>query len=288
MTEKIGIIGLGLLGSAIAERLASGGVPLIGFDVSADAIDRFRSLGGEPARSASDVAASCRCLILSLPNSDVVHDVVDEIGSQLDAGMLIIDTTTGQPQQTAALGAALGRKDVEYLDATIVGSSEHVRAGQAIALVGGTAAAMRRGEGLLDRFAERVFHVGPWGSGAKMKLVVNLVMGLNRAALAEGLSLANRMELDAASTLEILQAGLSYSRVMDTKGAKMIGEQFTPPHARLSQHLKDVRLMLAEAERLGARLPLSEIHQKLLQQAESLGYGEADNSAIIKAFEARS
>jgi 3-hydroxyisobutyrate dehydrogenase-like beta-hydroxyacid dehydrogenase len=284
-TEKIGIIGLGLLGSAIAERLSAGNEPLVGFDVSGDAVERFRSLGGEPVGSAGEVVGDCRCVILSLPNSDVVRAVLDEVGEQLDPGLLIIDTTTGAPRQTQALGGSLADRQIEYLDATIVGSSEHVRAGQAIALVGGSDEALRRGRNILDRFAERVFHVGPWGSGAKMKLVVNLVMGLNRAALAEGLSLAKQMELDPARTLEILQAGLSYSRVMDSKGAKMIDEQFTPPHARLSQHLKDVRLMLDEAERLGLTLPLSETHRKLLQRAESLGFGDSDNSAIIKAFE---
>ena len=108
------------------------------------------------------------------------------------------------------------------------------------------------------------------GTAAKMKLVTNLVLGLNRAALAEGLVLASSFGLDPQLTLEVLQASAAYSKAMDAKGAKMIGGDFAP-QARLSQHLKDVRLLLAAAARTGRTLPLSETHRKLLEFAESLG-----------------
>jgi 2-hydroxy-3-oxopropionate reductase len=116
-----------------------------------------------------------------------------------------------------------------------------------------------------------------------MKLVVNLVLGLNRAVLAEGLSLARACGLDLAATLQVLRAGAAYSRVMDTKGHKMIAEEFQP-QARLSQHLKDVRLILTEAERVGAVVPLSRLHRALLEEVEAGGWGEEDNSAVIRAF----
>ena len=106
-------------------------------------------------------------------------------------------------------------------------------------------------------------------------------MGLNRAALAEGLALSERMGLEPTQTLEILMESMAYSRVMDTKGARMVAGEFEP-EARLSQHLKDVRLMLEAAA--GQALPLSEAHRRLLEQAESAGYGDRDNSAIIMAY----
>jgi 3-hydroxyisobutyrate dehydrogenase-like beta-hydroxyacid dehydrogenase len=120
-----------------------------------------------------------------------------------------------------------------------------------------------------------------------MKLVVNLVLGLNRAALAEGLAFARACGLDLAETLRVLQAGAAYSRCMDSKGIRMIEQSFTPPQARLSQHLKDVRLILAEASRVGQQLPLSAIHRELLAQVESAGWGEADNAAIIKSMDSQ-
>jgi 3-hydroxyisobutyrate dehydrogenase-like beta-hydroxyacid dehydrogenase len=114
-----------------------------------------------------------------------------------------------------------------------------------------------------------------------MKLVTNLVLGLNRAALAEGLALAWDLDLNPAETLNVLRRSMAYSRIMDTKGEKMITQDFTP-QAKLSQHLKDVRLMLSASS---IPLPLTETHRQLLEKAEALGFGDADNSALIKAYQ---
>jgi 3-hydroxyisobutyrate dehydrogenase-like beta-hydroxyacid dehydrogenase len=116
-----------------------------------------------------------------------------------------------------------------------------------------------------------------------MKLVVNLVLGLNRAALAEGLAFAKSSNIDPAKALEVLRAGVSYSAVMDTKGLKMISGDFSP-QARLSQHRKDVAIILDVAEKQDLSLPLSATHFEILQKAEELGLGELDNSAIVKVY----
>ena len=116
-----------------------------------------------------------------------------------------------------------------------------------------------------------------------MKLVSNLVLGLNRAALAEGLVFAQALGLDAEAALEVLLNSMAYSRTMDTKGRKMIAGDFRT-QARLSQHLKDVRLILAAAAEAGQVLPLSETHRRLLETAEAAGFGDADNSAVVRAF----
>lgn len=116
-----------------------------------------------------------------------------------------------------------------------------------------------------------------------MKLVTNLVLGLNRAALAEGLAFAEAVGLDAASALSVLRDSMAYSRIMDTKGPKMVARDFAP-EARLSQHLKDVRLIREAAARVGQALPLSDEHLRLLELAESLGLGGLDNSAIFEAL----
>ena len=117
-----------------------------------------------------------------------------------------------------------------------------------------------------------------------MKLVVNLVLGLNRAALAEGIAFARAAGLDLPTTLRVLQNGAAYSRVMDAKGRKMIEGDFTP-QGKLSQHLKDVRLILAEAERVGAKALLSTLHLHLLRQVEAAGYGGEDNAAVIRVYD---
>ena len=283
-SQAIGLIGLGLLGSALAERFLVAGIKVLGYDFEPERCANLQRLGGEPADSSGSIAGRCKRIVFSLPTSETVDEVLADIEHRLAPGSIIIDTTTGDPKQIAAFGPRLAERGVEYLDATVGGSSEQARAGEGLVLAGGTAEAYTACADLFSCFSKCSFHLGPCGSGSRMKLVFNLVLGLNRAVLAEGLSFAEASGIDAAQALEVLRAGAAYSAVMDTKGQKMIGQDFSA-QARLSQHLKDVRLILAAGERSGARLPLSELHRKLLEEVEAAGLGDADNSAIIKAFE---
>jgi 3-hydroxyisobutyrate dehydrogenase-like beta-hydroxyacid dehydrogenase len=173
--------------------------------------------------------------------------------------------------------ASLG---IQYLDAPISGSSEQTRRGEATVMVGGEREAFEACSDLWPMLGANIYHVGASGSAAKMKLISNLVLGLNRAALAEALVFAQGIGVDPASALEVLRGSMAYSRVMDVKGQKMLDEDFSV-QARLAQHLKDVRLILAS----GVKLPLSETHRQLLERAEAMGLGEADNCAIIKAIQ---
>ena len=117
-----------------------------------------------------------------------------------------------------------------------------------------------------------------------MKLVANLALGLHRAVLAETLSFAQASGISPVDAMAVLKAGAAYSRVMDDKGEKMLKHDFSV-EAKLSQHLKDVRLILASAKAKGAKTPLSEVHRQLLEKLEAAGYGEVDNSAIVMAYE---
>lgn len=283
-TEPIGLIGLGLMGIALAERLLAGGFDTWGYDIDQGRNDLFRRTGGKPASSAAAVASACKRILMSLPDSDVVQVVLTSMGPSLAQGQIIIDTSTGDPEHAVATGRRLAERGVCYLDATISGSSQQVREGQTVVLVGGPAEASDRCQDLFRLFARRWFHLGPCGSGSQMKLVSNLVLGLNRAALAEGLWLSKVLGLDAQTVLTVLRESMAYSRIMDTKGEKMIMGDFEP-QARLSQHHKDVRLILQAATRAGTELPLTQAHARLLEVAESAGYGAKDNSAIIRAFE---
>jgi 3-hydroxyisobutyrate dehydrogenase-like beta-hydroxyacid dehydrogenase len=265
---------VGLLGSAIATRLKSAGYTVIGYDLVPD-----RRLG---ANSGQEVADKCRIIVLCLPTSDVVVQVLG--GLKLAAGTTIIDATTGEPDAMAALGEKLAKTGVEYLDATVLGSSRVVRDGRATVMAGGSRATFDAATPLFRAFATRAFYMGGHGAGARMKLVANLALGLNRAVLAEALSFAQHYGIQPTDALEVLRAGAAYSRVMDDKGQKMLHHDFSV-EAKLSQHLKDVRLILAAASAKGAKTPLSEVHRRLLESLEKAGYGESDNSAIIMAYE---
>ena len=254
VTKPLGLIGIGLLGTALAGRLLGAGFRVVGTDIDPGRRDALRGLGGDVAEDADDVVRSCDRILLSLPTSEIVAEVLDGVAGSLGPGRTVIDTTTGDPTQMAATGDRLEARGVAYLDATVSGSSEQARRGDVVLMVGGDERAFAACGDVFAALARAAFHVGPTGSGAKMKLATNLVLGLNRMALAEGLALARGLGLDLGLTLAVLKESAAYSRVMDAKGPKMIARDFTP-QARLSQHLKDVRLILDEAGRVGVASP---------------------------------
>jgi 3-hydroxyisobutyrate dehydrogenase-like beta-hydroxyacid dehydrogenase len=286
-TETIGVIGLGLLGSALSQRLISAGFRVAGFDIGSDRVREAERIGVTPATSPADVASVARRTVLSLPDSDVVDEVVEgEHGllESLRTGDLIIDTTTADPVRTEALARRLSEKGVGFVDATVLGSSKQARSGDVLIMAGGSDVDMERSRDILNAFTDRVFHMGPCGKGAQTKLIANLVLGLNRLVLAEALVLGRRAGVNLDTLLSVLQGGAASSRVMDTKGRKMIDGDFAP-EARLAQHLKDVGLILELGEQTATPLPLSDLHADLLRSGVEEGFGELDNSAIMAVLE---
>lgn len=276
----VGLIGLGLVGSALAERLLDAGERVVGWDIDPG---RVAALGESGGKDAQEVFSSCRRVLLSLPSHREVADVILAAGASLNRGLTIIDTTTGDPGSTEELAASLAERGIAYLDATISGSSAQVRAGSVTLMVGGDAESFAASADIFESIGRQTFHTGPAGTGAKMKLVTNLVLGLNRAALAEGLVFAEALGLDPTLSLAVMRGSAAYSKTMDTKGERMIHGDFAPD-ARLSQHLKDVRLIVDIGRRAGLPMSLSAAHRAVLEDAEAAGCGELDNSAIIKVL----
>ncbi len=293
MSEKrVGLIGVGLLGSALAERMHQASFAVSAYDLDWAYFDQLQKTRSDLAAtvvktpSPNQLASSHDTLVLCLPDSSVVEEALAEIEEHLRPGTLLIDATTGDPDAAVAIAARLARIEVHYIDATIAGSSEQARRGESVVVVGGANDDVHRATPILESWSPRRFHVGPAGSGQRMKLVVNLVLGLNRAVLAEGLNLAQSAGIDPAAALEVLKATPAYSTAMDTKGAKMVNRDYAT-QARLAQHLKDVTLIRALARRTGAATPLSDAHQELLKTAANAGFADFDNSSIIEAYRRR-
>ncbi len=279
-TKSVGMIGLGLMGTALTERLLEAGYTVY---VHNRTREKAAPLLARGAHWADNPLRMCDRVLLSLYTADTVEEMLGRLADGLRPGQILIDTTTGEPGQTARLGARLAERGVSYLDAPISGSSEQTRRGEVTAIVGGPREAFDACRDLFERCAATTIYAGSCGSGAKMKLVSNLVLGLNRAALAEGLVFAQSIGLESAAALDVLMHTMAYSKTMDTKGRKMIEGDFRT-QARLSQHRKDVKLILEAAGEAGRDLPLTGVHDRLLAAAEAAGLGDADNSAVIRAF----
>ncbi len=289
MTATIGLVGLGLVGAAMAERLLAEQFDVVGFDIDSTKCEHLEQLGGKAVSNPAQVAEQVERVVLSLPDTDVVLQVVEGPGGILEAKTLpryIIDTTTGEPDETAALAQRLAKQGIYFLDAPFSGSSRQVRDKEIVFMVGGDKKAFEECKDIFDALGEKVFYVGESGNGSKAKLASNLILGLNRLTLAEGLVFASKLGLDAQGFLELLKVTPAYSAAMDVKGKKMLDGDFTA-EGRLRQHHKDVSIILKYAEKAKQELPLSKVHLDVLKKAIAAGDGDLDNSAVIREIERR-
>jgi len=289
MKDKIGLVGLGFVGTATAQCLLANDFEVIGFDIDSTRCQYLKDLGGHAVGSPAQAAQQVECIILSLPDTNIVKQVVEGPSGILEAKTppsYIIDMTTGDPDETVALAKRLEQREIYLLDATISGSSRQVREKEAVFMIGGDKVAFENCSDILKTLTNKMFYLGPSGSGSKAKLASNLILGLNRVALAEGLVFANKLGLESETFLEMLKATPAYSAVMDIKGKKMLNNDFTA-ESRIRQHHKDVSLILKYAEIAGQELPLSQVHFDALEKAIEAGDGDLDNAAIIREIERR-
>lgn len=285
--SSIGLIGLGLMGGHLVDHLLRAGYEVHGYDLDPEKINQAVIKGAKRVEDLSALSHQVKVIILSLPNSSIAQDVMINCLKLLEGnheGLIILDTTTADPEVTINLAAQLQKKSIELLDATISGTSEMLAAKDAIFMVGGSQLAYQQCETLMLQMGREVFYMGKSGAGAAIKLVVNLVLAINRMGLAEGLTLARKAGLDPLQTLEILKKSAAGSKAMDQKGYRMVNETFYPPIGHLSTHYKDVRLMLSYAATLDCPLPLASINAQALASEISKGRGNRDSSAIISFY----
>ena len=283
---SIGIVGLGLVGHALAVRLEAAGLRTLGFDVREEARAAFAAAGRAVAPSLAQMGEAVDVVIIAVFETRDVVQVLEGAGGLLAAGrdarvQSVIDCSTGNPSELAALAGRLAARGIDFIEAPLSGSSRQIEDGEATVLLGGTGEAIARCAALFDAIATRRIHVGGAGMGAKAKLATNLVIGLNRAALAEGFVFAQTLGIAPQTVLDLVRATPASSAAAEATGAMMVSGEFTP-QSRIRQHLKDVDLMLADAQAAGQRLPLSETHAALMRAAVAAGDGDLDNAALIR------
>jgi 3-hydroxyisobutyrate dehydrogenase-like beta-hydroxyacid dehydrogenase len=287
--SPVAIVGLGLMGEVYAKRLLDAGIPVVGFDIDPARRARLNEIGGRAVNSIAELAAPARCIIIAVFNTDQVADVIENhllpaLGD--GSNKIVLCMSTCDPDQVAALAARVMPRGIRYLDVPVSGTSDQVRRGDGVALIGGDNAIAGEVTDVFDALFARRFHVGKIGDGGRAKLAVNLILGLNRLALAEGLVFAERLGLDPAAFLDVARGSASYSQVMETKGPKMVSGDFSP-EGRAKQTLKDVQLMLGQAAGVGQKLAMLEVHAAVLEACVRAGEADLDNSVIIEEVRRR-
>jgi 3-hydroxyisobutyrate dehydrogenase-like beta-hydroxyacid dehydrogenase len=287
--QPVGIVGVGLMGMACAQRLLAAGLPVTGFDVDGTKLEALEKAGGGRAASIADLGRSTSRIVLAVFNTDQVEQTVDALLAVLPEGappLTVICVSTCDPDRIAALAARLPAERLRFVEAPVSGTSEQVARGDGLGLIGGDPAAADAVADVLQAICPRRHHLGAAGNGGRAKLAINLILGINRAALAEGLVFAERMGLDPANLLAVARDSAAYSQIMDVKGAKMVAGD-TKPAGKLVQSLKDFHLMREQATRLGQTLPLAETYIGLVEGCVEKCEGEFDNSAVIREIRRR-
>jgi putative dehydrogenase len=287
--KNVGIVGFGLVGTAFAQRLAGAGRGFAGYDVDAAKTAQIVKLGGKAAPSIAEIAGTCDPILLSVFSTDQVEEVVEKqllpvLGER--SNRIVLCASTCDPDRIAALGERVAARGLRFLETPVSGTSAQVARGEGVGLIGGDPAIATEIEPVLRALFPTYFLIGKVGDGGRAKLAVNLILGLNRLALAEGLAFAERMGLDIAAFLKVARSSAAYSQIMDVKGERMVNRAFEP-EGRAKQTLKDAHLMLDQADTVGQELPLLKVHAEVLEACLRAGEGDLDNSVVIEEIRRR-
>lgn len=285
--KRIGIIGVGLLGSAVASRLLQGGFEVKGFDTRPDQVKMLQGYGLKPVRSIAEAAAESEAVFTILPSLAIVEDVIAGAGGLIETaapGTTLIQMSTISPELTRSLANATAAKGLSFLDAPMSGTSAMVERGDCAIFVAGDPTRARACQSVFDAIGKKTHYVGEVGAATLAKLATNLLVGLNTAALAEALVLGAKGGLDPALLLGILKESAAASKMVEVRGPLMVDHRFAA-QMKVDLFLKDFKLMLDEASRLGVSLPLTSITQQLATATAAAGRGEEDLAAIVTTLE---
>jgi 3-hydroxyisobutyrate dehydrogenase-like beta-hydroxyacid dehydrogenase len=283
----IGLVGLGLLGPAVATRLLAEGHD-VGFDVVSARGDALAALGGKPLASAAAVARAAEAVCTLLPSLDAVESVIagaDGLVAAGGPGQTIIQMSTISPDLTERLAATTTARGQTFLDCPISGTSAMVARGDGIIFVGGPREAFARWRPTLEAILPHAVHVGTAGQAMLLKLVANLLVALHSAAAAEALAMARRGGLDLGMVLDVLTSSAAGSRMLEVRGPMMACGEF-PAQMKLDLFMKDLHLIQEAAKTLDATLPLTDVAERLYASTQAAGHGHEDLAVVAKSLEA--
>jgi 3-hydroxyisobutyrate dehydrogenase-like beta-hydroxyacid dehydrogenase len=273
MRSTIGVVGLGLLGHAVAARLIAAGQRVIGYDVVRERGDALKALGGEAAASVAAVAGNAELVCTLLPSLAAVEDVIlgaDGIVKAARPGTTVVQMSTISPTLTERLAREVTARDLGFLDCPVSGTSGMVERGQGVIFVGGERALFDRWQEVLAAILPRPIHVGRAGQAMTLKLVANLLVALHSAAAAEALTMARRAGLDLGLVLDVLGSGAATSRMLEVRGPLIAKGEF-PAQMKLDLFMKDLHLIQDAARDVGAPLPLTDVAERLYGSVAARG-----------------
>jgi 3-hydroxyisobutyrate dehydrogenase-like beta-hydroxyacid dehydrogenase len=285
--KRIGIIGVGLLGSAVASRLLQAKFQVRGYDTYPARLKLLHNQGLIVTGSIAELAADSDAVFTILPSLEAVEATILRDRGLIETAprdCTLIQMSTVSPELTRSLASAASAVGLGFLDTPVSGTSAMVERGDCTIFVAGERARAEACQPIFDAIAKRTHYVGDAGMASLAKLATNLLVGLNTAALAEALVLGAKGGLAPGVLVEILKESAGASKMVDVRGPLMASHRFEP-QMKIELFLKDFKLMLEEGAGLGVALPLTSLTQQLTAATAAAGRGEEDLAAIITTFE---
>ena len=283
---KIALLGLGLMGSGMANRLLDAGYPLSVWNRNPDKTQPLAARGATVAKSPRQAAAGASVVLSMLSDVQVCRDVWLGRGEAIlgtAPGVVLVESSTVTVEWIQELDHAAHEHGCELVDAPVTGSKPQAEAGQLLFLAGGPNAVVDRITPILKTMGRDVVHVGPVGSGARLKLINNFLSGSQAAALAEALSLIERSGLDKEKALRVLTEGAPGSPIVKLLSGRMTARQYEP-NFLLRLMAKDLRYAVSEADHQGLDLDMGRAALRVFEHAISAGQGEDDMAAVVEQF----
>jgi 2-hydroxy-3-oxopropionate reductase len=287
MAERVGFIGLGIMGMPMARNLMDSGYELTVHNRSPEKAEELGKEGAAVAATPREVAENSDVVITMLPDSPQVREVVageDGVLEGISEGALLIDMSTISPVVTEELAEALQEKGASMLDAPVSGGDVGAIEGTLSIMVGGEQADFQRAKPLFEAMGKTITHVGPTGAGQVTKAANQVVVALTIEAVSEALVLGSAGGVSAQKILEVLSGGLASNKVMEVKREKFLSHSFEPGF-RSELHHKDLGIALAAGREYGVVLPVTAIVDQMLLSMRRKGWGEEDHSALLRIIE---
>ncbi len=283
--ERVGFIGIGLMGSGMARNLVAAGHDVVVWNRTRSKAEAIA--GATVADSPADVAASAGVVMICVSDTPDVRAVVegdDGLLAGASEGLLIVDHSTISPSATVELASRCAERGVAWVDAPVSGGPEGAERGTLSVMVGGDPADVERARRYMDAYSGAIVHIGPVGSGQVVKLVNQVLVVINQLASSEALLLAQAAGVDLEATLRAVEGGAAGSWMLSNRGPQMIERDWRPGFT-IDLQQKDLRLVLDMADELGVALPGSALVFQLYRTLQRRGLGGEGNHALVKALE---
>lgn len=286
--RRIGLIGLGLMGRPMGMNLLKAGHSLTVWNRTAARASELVAAGAVLAKTPREVAASCEVLLTIVSDPPALEAVLwgregqnDGALAGLKAGSIYIDSSTVAPSLAQRIAAACQERGVRFLDAPVTGGDWGAREGNLVFMIGGDAAALKEAEPVLGVLGKRWFHLGPNGAGQTIKLAMNVILALQVGAMAEALALVSKAGLNGEQLVEVMQASMARSGVLDVKSPLMLKGNYKPSFPLRLMH-KDLGLALDLANQLGVALPATAVAREVYNYVKGEAKEDVDYSAVMR------